>query len=112
MASVATSHTATGAGLQLFVRHGDSWSYLLTGSFSATIQFESSDNGGQSWTVINTTTATATLTTVKNEDSGGADIYVRSNCTVFGSGTAVATVADVDIALDGESVGRNPDGSY
>lgn len=93
MSTVTTAHTAVGAGNPILIKSGRSFTYSLTGTHNATIRFESSDNGGASFDLIEEATTTATIapTTLANDVK---DKLYRSNCTVFASGTATANIKD------------------
>lgn len=98
MTTVSTSFTSATAGLPILIRHGDQFTYDLSGTFVGTLKLQKTTSGGASWDVISSHTTTASGT-VKNEDSGGADILVRWECTAYTSGTAVAVVADATIVF-------------
>lgn len=94
MSSVTTAHGSVAAGTAILIKAGSSYTYSLTGTHNATVRFESSDNGGSSWELIQqvVTTALISPTTLINE--GGKDRLYRSNCTVYASGTATANIKD------------------
>lgn len=98
MTTVSTSFTSATAGQPILIRHGDQFTYDLSGTFVGTLKLQKTTSGGASWDVISSHTTTASGT-VKNEDSGGADILVRWECTAYTSGTAVAVVADATIVF-------------
>lgn len=90
MTSISTSFTAVGvSSSQLTVLSGNTATYTVTGTFVATLQLETTNNGGQSWQTVRTLTTTQAAVT----------LYVpgtyRWRCTDFTSGTAVAALADV-----------------
>ena len=92
MSSASTAHGAVGVGTAILIKRGRSFTYDITGTFSATVRVESSDSGGVSWDLIESATTTVSPTTLVNE-SGKHQLY-RTNCTVYASGTATATVKD------------------
>lgn len=98
MTTISTSFTSATVGLPIHIRHGDEFTYDLSGTFAGTLKLEKTTSGGASWDVISSHTTTASGT-VKNEDSGGADMLVRWECTAYTSGTAVAVVADATIVF-------------
>lgn len=92
MASTSTAHGAVGAGTAILIRRGNSYTYTLTGTFSATVRIETSNNGGVSWDLVQSSTSAIAPTTVLNDSN--KDFLLRSNCTVYASGTATAVVKD------------------
>lgn len=99
MASQETSFTGVAAGTAILIKRLRELTFTLIGGATATLQLERSDNGEVSWEVIEIFTANTGPTTIKNE--GNTDALYRWNCTVYGSGTAVATVKDATADLIG-----------
>lgn len=95
MATISTSFTAVGVGAQLLVKHGDSFSYSVSGTFVGTVIIESSQNP---LSFFNSTgvsaTAAASGTIVVNAPDQGY-VYYRFRCSAFTSGTIVTSLADV-----------------
>lgn len=90
MTTISTSFTAVGvSSSQLTVLPGNTATYTVTGTFVATLQLETTNNGGQSWQTVRTLTGTLAATILYV-----AGTY-RWRCTDFTSGTAVAALADV-----------------
>lgn len=98
MATVSTSFTAVAAGEPILIKNNDDYTYSLSGTFSATCRLEYSHSGGQSWTLLVSTTSVIASTTRSNNTN--KDFLIRWNCTVFGSGTAVSSIADADILIE------------
>ena len=94
MSSITTAHGSVAAGTAILIKPGREFTYSLTGTHNATVRFESSDNGGVSWDLIEqaTTTGLISPTTLVNEATTH-QLY-RSNCTVYASGTATANIKD------------------
>lgn len=84
--TVAKSFTAVGAGPEILVRHGASFTYDVSGTFAATLQVQQMRNGG--WTVLASKTADA-VGTLEVDAENKAAARVRIVCTAFASGTAV-----------------------
>lgn len=92
MATLTTGHGSAAAGNYILIKPNRFYTYSLSGTFSATVQFETSDNGGTSWTLLQSSTAAVAPTTVLNDT--GKTLWLRSRCTAYTSGTASATVKD------------------
>lgn len=107
MATVAKSFTAVGAGTGLAVKHRDSVSYSVSGTFVATVVFERSQNGGASWQAVATATGAASGTVLVENPDQGQSIF-RFRCSAFTSGTIVTSIDDVASTLqlisDGDGV--------
>jgi len=96
MASTSDSLTGTGGGSLLLLRHGEQYTYAITGTFVGTVRIERTQDGGGSYTVVSdnfTTTGSGTLT-AETPDAGHASY--RFNCTAYTSGTIVVALADVN----------------
>lgn len=88
MATFTASGTPSTA---LFVKGGTSFRVVLTGTWVATIRVEESNNGGSSYTVIDSFTANTAL----DFEARPYDRTVRLNCYAFTSGTATYTLTAV-----------------
>ena len=102
MSSVSKAYSAVASSTHLLIKSGKSYTYNLSGTFVGTVQFESSDSGGTSWTVVQSATATVAPTTLKNET--GKDLLLRSNCTAYTSGTPTAVIKDATEEILGVGV--------
>ncbi|MCZ6898336.1 MAG: hypothetical protein O7D95_06505 [Betaproteobacteria bacterium] len=98
MATVSTSFTSVAAGEPILIKRDDDYTYSLSGTFSATCRLEYSDSAGVSWITLVTATSPVSSTTRTNNTN--KDFLIRWNCTVFGSGTAVSSIADADILIE------------
>lgn len=87
MASYANSFTAVGLGAEFSIKRGDSFSYAITGTFSATWSLQMRTKGG--WVVLATGTSTASATVTAEQDA-----RYRVVCTAYTSGTMVSTITE------------------
>lgn len=99
MATVSTSFTAVGVSAALLVKHGDSFTYDVSGTFVGTVVIEKSQSPDQSFTptAISATGAASGTIIVSNPDQGTA--YFRFRCSAFTSGTIVTSLADAAIVV-------------
>lgn len=81
--------SAVGVGPASHVGAGDTFSYSISGSASATLQIERTTNGGTTWSTVLTSTSNAVSTHIKNIDR---DALYRWRCTSYTSGTATASI--------------------
>lgn len=94
MASVTKSFTAAAqVSTSLFVKHGDSFTVSITGTFVATLILERTLNGGQGWDQVASYTTTASPTILVETRTGKPASY-RLRCSSYTSGTAVTTLTD------------------
>lgn len=109
--TISKSFTAVGVSGSLAVKNGDSITYSVSGTFSATILVEQSVTGGASWEPIATITGSASGI-VSNNNKGGQQTWFRLRCSVFTSGTVVTTLVENAATLseikndDGEVIFR------
>jgi len=94
MSTVTTAHGAVAAGTAILIKAGRSYTYSLTGTHNATVRFESSDDGGTSWTLIQQALTTSVISPTTKVNESGKDQLYRSNCTAYTSGTATANIKD------------------
>ncbi len=100
MATISKSFSAAvGVSDVLSVRHGDSFSYALSGTFVGTAQLERSKNGGQSWEIAVPSTTVAVSGSILVENSKRVPEAFRWHCTAYTSGTLVTSMVDVDRVL-------------
>lgn len=92
MSTVTKSFAAAGLSAVLTLPPGQSASYALSGTFSANLYIERSDNGGATFERAITALIAAGSGTIKNE--GKSDIQLRWRCFSRASGTAVCTIVD------------------
>jgi hypothetical protein len=98
MTTISKSFSATGTSDQLGVNHGDALTYSVSGTFSATVQLERSDDGIR-WEVVGSAiTSSASGRIEVSHPTRGRYLY-RFHCTVRASGTAVTSLADVDQSI-------------
>lgn len=106
MSTSAKSFTAVGAGIPISVKHGDSFSYSVSGTFVGTVVLEKSLTSGNAWEAVLSKTAAASGTvSVENADLGYAQYRFR--CSAFTSGTIVTSISDVARVLEEK---QNQDG--
>ncbi len=86
------------AGAALFVKHKNSFTYALTGTFTATIAIEKSEDGGQSWAAVQSFTTTASGT-ILAEAKNGASVDFRARCSAYTSGSPIMVLANADATL-------------
>lgn len=98
MSTISKSFTATGFGASLAVKHQDSYSYAVSGTFVGTVVLEKSANGGQTFEPLLTFTTAGSGTVMAENKNAGSSLF-RFECTAFTSGTIVTSVADVDIVI-------------
>lgn len=89
MATYSRSFTALGNGAEISVRRGDSVSYAVSGTFSASWSLQRST--GKGFTVIASGTGAGSGTVIADN----SNIRLRFVCTVFTSGTMVAAISDL-----------------
>jgi hypothetical protein len=92
--TINSSFTGLGASSQILVRHGESFNYVVSGTFAATIAIERSQNGGISWQPMVTKTVGASGTLLIENPTREPSI-IRASCLAFTSGTAVVYINDV-----------------
>lgn len=88
MATYSRSFTALGDGAEISVRKGDSVSYAVSGTFSASWSLQRST--GKGFTSIASGTAAGSGTVIAE-----SNIRLRFVCTAFTSGTMVAAITDL-----------------
>lgn len=91
---VSKSFEAVGVSGELTVDVGKAFDYAVSGTFSATVVLERSDNNGQSWIGLVTATAAASGTIV-NETKTSQRYRIR--CSVYAEGTVVTTMGDANL---------------
>lgn len=93
--SIAKSFTGVGDGGAIGVRAGDSLAYVLSGTFSATLLLQRSDDGGISYQTILSLTAGASGNLVVEYSKHDPNIVplFKWRCDAFTSGTAVTSIA-------------------
>lgn len=107
--TVSKSFTAVGVSDVLAVQVGETFSYALSGTFSATLVLERQDKGRGDWkTVVGPVTA-AVSGTLLSEMPGKTHARYRWRCTARASGTAVTGLADVTTEVGTQITA--PDGS-
>lgn len=92
--TISKSFTAVGNGLELYVRHGDSFTFSVSGTFAGTVVLERSLNGGISWEPIRTKTAADSGLIIVEVANGSSAIY-RYRCSAYTSGTIVTSMTEV-----------------
>lgn len=104
MASVSTTFSGVGVGDPVYVRKGESVTFLATIT-DATLLLQRSENGGSNWENLQTATASIASTTILNE---GKNALYRFACTVFdgGTGAAASTIKNGTTVVSG--VGSSP----
>jgi hypothetical protein len=105
---VTSSFTAVGAGSELQVRTGQSFTYSVSGTFVGTVALEQQDRGRGAWRALLTATAAASGTLVA-EEPGKAFARLRWRCTAYTSGTIDTTIADVLTDVDPRGEVRSDD---
>lgn len=95
MATVAASFTATGVGARILVRHGEQFTYDVSGTFVGTVVLERTRNGGVSWELTGISATGAASGTVLVETPDRAPAAYRFRCSAFTSGTIVTALVDV-----------------
>jgi hypothetical protein len=100
--AISKSFSAVGAGTPLQVKQGQAFNYAVTGTFVGTIVLERSENGGQSWEPITSTTTTTSGTHVESSRIRRG-VAFRFRCSLYTSGTAVTTLTLVDEITEGQA---------
>jgi hypothetical protein len=85
------SFTAVGKAADILVESGSTLSYSLSGTFVATMQLVFSTDGGVSWTIL--VTASATVNSSVIIESEGKRALVCWRCVAYTSGAAAASVS-------------------
>src|ERR1051325_6286031 len=95
MATVSKSFTAVGLSDGLTVRHGEQFTYDVSGTFSGSVRILRSSDGGKSYVqIVGPFTSAASGTVIANHpDQSHATYYF--NCTARASGTIVTSMVDV-----------------
>lgn len=96
--SVSKSFTAVGSSDHQLMRHGESFTYSLSGTFSATLILEYTRDA-VNWSQVLSATA-ATSGTVLVELQGRGTANYRWRCSAFTSGTAVTSITDTTETVD------------
>lgn len=94
MTTINASFSAVGTGTPLTIKSGRQFSYSVSGTFSATVNLEASDNGGQTWKVVKAFTA-AGSGTINVKSANGEPVEHRFHCVQRTSGTVVTSISDV-----------------
>lgn len=96
MTTVTKTYSAVDeVSTSLYVKRGDKISYVITGTFSATLALEKSENAGASWENELTFTAASSGTlTVSFEDGNGA---YRVRCTSYTSGSPYLSLQSISL---------------
>lgn len=80
----------------MLLRHGEEFTYDVSGTFVGTVRVEYTQDGGNSYTVLSDNFTTVTNGTLKMETRDRGDAQIRFNCTAYTSGTIVLVLADVN----------------
>lgn len=107
MASVSVSFTSAVAGAAIGVRRGDSFTATVSGTFSATVYLERSNDGGESWQQKQKYTAPGNKSVSLDLDQTTSFPLFRFRCDSYVSGTAVTTIAKNSVLVKQY---QNPDG--
>lgn len=99
MMSVAKSFTAVGVATELNIRHAESFSYSVSGTFVGTVVLEKSVTNGQAWDTVLSTTAAASGSIKVESNDHGPTMY-RFRCTARASGTIVTSITETADLLD------------
>lgn len=94
MATITTAYTATGNSAGLFVRDKQSYTYVVTGTFVATWIIESTYDQ-ENYELVATGTGTQTSVTVIVNRNDSRNLFIRTRCSAFTSGTMTVVQADV-----------------
>lgn len=96
MATASKSFTATGAGTNLSVRKGETFTLTISGTWAGTVVLQRRAHGSQ-WENIDgeSYTANQAAKTLKAEGFPFDNTEYRMFCTAYTSGTIVTTLADV-----------------
>lgn len=94
MATVSNSFTGVGDGAQMLVRHGESLTYDVSGTFVGTVILQKSSDGGATFTTVATASGAASGTVFVESTTRSANIF-HFKCTAYTSGTIVAAMTDV-----------------
>lgn len=101
MATVSKDFTALGLGNLLFVRHLESFTYAIAGTFVGTVYLARSEDGGKTHErVAGPFTTTLSATTYKHEGKDQGTAYYMFICTAFTSGTIETDLVDVTAAVN------------
>lgn len=92
--SISTSFTSVTSGAAVYVKHGDSFSYAVSGTFVGTVQLQKSQNNGTSWELVVSATGSASGTLLCENPGQGA-AHFRFVCTAYTSGTIVTSITEV-----------------
>lgn len=91
--TISKSFTGTGVAAAIAVKHNDSYTYTVSGTFSGTVVLEKTSNGGISWDVVKSITAADSATLLSSHANSGVANY-RFRCSKYTSGTIVTTLAE------------------
>lgn len=91
-ATISKSFTATGAGGDLLVKVGDSFTYSVSGTFVGTVVLQKSTNYF-TWETVATATGSASGTIIASSDNAN-QVFYRFWCDAYTSGTIVTSMTD------------------
>lgn len=100
MALISDSFTSATAGTSFQVNGRDQVELTITGTFSATLVLEKSDNNGVAWETVEQFTTTQAAKTYYADFGGSRQGMFRVRCSAYTSGTAVAQLKDVVTTLN------------
>lgn len=106
-ASVASTFTSTGNSLTLFVKNGEKFRFIMTGTWVGTIQTNESRNGGASY--ANLLTNSTNINT--DVDAKPYDRIIRLTASSYTSGTVTYSIANIVSLTSAWKVTNIPIGS-
>jgi len=92
--AVSKSFTGTGVGPEILIKDGNSFTYVVSGTFVATWVLEKTGNGGLTYTQI--ATGTGTVDTTHRLETGEKSAAFRFRCSAYTSGTMVTSITDAE----------------
>lgn len=101
MSSTSSTFSAAGqTSTALQAKKGDKFSYVLTGTFSATVVIEKSENNGIAWeNVAELTAAGSAVVPVELE---GSNAQYRARCSAYTSGSPFVSLQSIDLTSSPE----------
>jgi hypothetical protein len=90
-ATVTGTFTTTGSSSSVFVRAGEKVRFQLSGTFSATVNLEESNNGGLSWSLVDSFTSTVATELAPRTN----DTNYRLTAFSYTSGTVTYSLTNV-----------------
>ena len=101
MSTMTASFTAVGNGKSIVVENGETFSYVVTGTFVGTWVLQRSEDL-TSWFSVATGTSTQTKTILQAPNTSARHLFYRFRCSVYTSGTISASLSNIGAEIETE----------